>query len=98
MNARIVVCIARPPPWLIRFLPRTLRGRFPAHMCRPTHGDRHDFRHICSPRERVPCSAPEVTPMPKTRLIGIIGVMMELLLGLQALDRLVSSLRLHMLY
>src|SRR5438105_10371157 len=78
MNARIVVCIARPP-WLIRFLPRTLRGRFPAHMCRPTHGDRHDFRPICSPRERVPCSAPEVTPMPQSRLIGTIGLVTWLL-------------------
>src|SRR5207302_50749 len=39
-------------------------------MCRPTYGDMHDFRPICSPRERVPCSAPEVTPMPQSRLIA----------------------------
>src|SRR5437879_13297191 len=43
-------------------------------MCRPTYGGMHDFRPICSPRERVPCSAPEVTPMPQSRLIGTIGL------------------------
>src|SRR5207253_5147798 len=54
-------------------------------MCRPTYRGRHDFRPICSPRERVPCSAPEVTPMPQSRLIGTIGLVTWLLVALPAL-------------
>src|SRR5437588_848577 len=64
-------------------------------MCRPTYGDMHDFRPICSPRERVPCSAPEVTPMPQSRLIGTIGLVTWMMVALPALLYHVPALLHH---
>src|SRR5438270_9825838 len=58
----------------------------------------HDFRPICSPRERVPCSAPGVTPMPQSRLIGTIGLVTWLLVALPALLYHVPALLHHGLF
>src|SRR5438105_3653723 len=55
----------------------------------------HDFRPICSPRERVPCSAPEVTPMPQSRLIGTIGLVTWMMVALPALLYHVPALLHH---
>src|SRR5437879_12374573 len=64
-------------------------------MCRPTYRGRHDFRPICSPRERVPCSAPEVTPIPQSRLVCTIGLVTWMMVAFPALIYHVPALLHH---